>query len=56
MKTKEEIKELIAKIEGERLDLMADYAASSDEQQQSIIAGILMEKSFTIKHLEWVMK
>ncbi len=56
MRQPEDVKELIAKIEHERLELLSDYQKEKDNNQQNIIAAILMEKSFCIKHLKWTIE
>ncbi len=56
MRQPEEIRELIAKIGRERVELMSEYAVCNSHEQQGILAAVLIEKSFAIKHLKWVLE
>ncbi len=38
------------------MELMSEYAVCEDQNQQNVLAAVLIEKSFAVKHLKWVIK
>ncbi len=55
MKSLEEIKALIIKLEGERTELLSDYEKTNDNNEQNYLSAVLVERAICIKHLKWVI-
>lgn len=51
----DEINDRINEIESERMSLLIDYSKCNDEIEKGIMAQMLIEKTFRVNDLKWVM-